>query len=52
MPQMAPLNWLMLFIFFTMIFIMFNFINYYMFMYTPKMSKMNNYMKKTINWKW
>nr|UWM92602.1 ATP synthase F0 subunit 8 [Creophilus maxillosus] len=51
MPQMAPMNWLILFIMFTMIFIMFNCINYFSFNYQPKSSELNKISKK-INWKW
>nr|YP_009441685.1 ATP synthase F0 subunit 8 [Usechus lacerta]AOY39204.1 ATP synthase F0 subunit 8 [Usechus lacerta] len=51
MPQMAPLNWLTLMIYFMMIMIMFNYLNYFSFMYNNK-----NMMKKKItlhlNWKW
>nr|YP_009185895.1 ATP synthase F0 subunit 8 [Olophrum piceum]ALO70802.1 ATP synthase F0 subunit 8 [Olophrum piceum] len=51
MPQMAPMNWLMLFIMFTMIFLLFNSLNYFSFKYN-----MNNniFKKKTykMNWKW
>nr|AML26778.1 ATP synthase F0 subunit 8 [Scarabaeidae sp. BMNH 1274752] len=51
MPQMAPLNWLMLFIYFCMMFIIFNMMNYYLFTYKP-----NSYFYKKkinkINWKW
>nr|AYW52314.1 ATP synthase F0 subunit 8 [Anthribidae sp. 9 ACP-2013] len=51
MPQMAPLNWLTLFLFFTLIFLMFNIINYFIFSSSPFMKpKMMN--KKKINWKW
>nr|YP_010598385.1 ATP synthase F0 subunit 8 [Cilnia humeralis]UIX55329.1 ATP synthase F0 subunit 8 [Cilnia humeralis] len=52
MPQMMPLNWLMLFSFFSILLILFNIINYY----SPynkislKMSKKLTY--KTMNWKW
>nr|QWZ46352.1 ATP synthase F0 subunit 8 [Pelecyphorus contortus] len=52
MPQMAPLNWLTLMIFFIMVFSMFNIMNYYSFTYMiePKKHKM---MKKfKMNWKW
>nr|AXA45529.1 ATP synthase F0 subunit 8 [Paederus fuscipes] len=51
MPQMAPLNWTILFIIFNMIFIIINVINYYSFLYPPKSY---NIKKKTnkINWKW
>nr|YP_010502593.1 ATP synthase F0 subunit 8 [Basilepta melanopus]UXC97420.1 ATP synthase F0 subunit 8 [Basilepta melanopus] len=51
MPQMAPLNWLMLFMIFFMTLIMFLVQNYFM--------KINSMEKKTkikpkhmINWKW
>nr|YP_010397347.1 ATP synthase F0 subunit 8 [Glycyphana fulvistemma]UQJ77454.1 ATP synthase F0 subunit 8 [Glycyphana fulvistemma] len=51
MPQMAPLSWLILFMIFCLTFILFNVLNYYCFLYTPKTSM----PKKTtfkINWKW
>nr|ALO76922.1 ATP synthase F0 subunit 8 [Habrocerus capillaricornis] len=51
MPQMAPLNWLILFLFFIMIYFMFNFMNYYSFMYMPKISSFIKKIK-SINWKW
>nr|AML25720.1 ATP synthase F0 subunit 8 [Staphylinidae sp. BMNH 1274234] len=51
MPQMAPMNWLLLFFMFIIVFIMFNILNYYCFIYTPKTSmfKKKNSM---ISWKW
>nr|APX39207.1 ATP synthase F0 subunit 8 [Gonioctena olivacea] len=51
MPQMMPLNWLTLFFYFTMIFLMFNIINYYMFLYTTKTSSTKKINMK-FNWKW
>nr|AJG02507.1 ATP synthase F0 subunit 8 [Tychus niger] len=51
MPQMAPMNWLMLFFMFMMIFLMFNCFNYFNFMKTYK----NNLKSKSnlnIIWKW
>nr|SPP23436.1 ATP synthase F0 subunit 8 [Graphium sarpedon] len=54
MPQMMPINWIMLFIYFILIFILFNIMNYYIFI--PK--NKNNYLplmknlKKNFNWKW
>nr|QVM79221.1 ATP synthase F0 subunit 8 [Dorcasomus pinheyi] len=51
MPQMAPLNWLSLFLFFILIFLMFNTMNYYMFMYKIK-EKLPSKMKLLYNWKW
>nr|AXS65813.1 ATP synthase F0 subunit 8 [Staphylinoidea sp. 15 KM-2017] len=51
MPQMSPLSWMSLFIYFMMIFMLFNVLNYYLFNYQPKI-----FHKKTtslsINWKW
>nr|AND96042.1 ATP synthase F0 subunit 8 [Onthophagus minutus] len=38
MPQMAPLNWLTLMIYFSLIFMMFNIMNYYSFNYNIKFS--------------
>nr|ARH53860.1 ATP synthase F0 subunit 8 [Epuraea guttata] len=51
MPQMAPLNWLILFIYFVSIFFMHNILNYFCFLYKIKTFKTS---KKTIkyNWKW
>nr|ALO76862.1 ATP synthase F0 subunit 8 [Ischnomera caerulea] len=51
MPQMAPLNWLTLMLFFTMIFFLFNFINYYSFLYSIKSSSKKKINLK-FNWKW
>nr|ALO70789.1 ATP synthase F0 subunit 8 [Ocypus brunnipes] len=51
MPQMAPMNWLTLFIMFTIILLMINCINYFSLLYKNKMTysyKMDN----PINWKW
>nr|YP_009441750.1 ATP synthase F0 subunit 8 [Vincenzellus ruficollis]AOY39295.1 ATP synthase F0 subunit 8 [Vincenzellus ruficollis] len=51
MPQMAPLNWLSLMIYFMIIFMIFNSLNYFSFFYTPK----TFFIKKkniSINWKW
>nr|AML25953.1 ATP synthase F0 subunit 8 [Staphylinidae sp. BMNH 1274220] len=51
MPQMAPMNWLLLFIMFIAAFIMFNILNYYCFMYTPK-SSIKKKESSSISWKW
>nr|AML25861.1 ATP synthase F0 subunit 8 [Staphylinidae sp. BMNH 1274173] len=51
MPQMAPLNWLFLFLFMTMIFLVFNSMNYFSFLYSSSYTPSNQ--KKNINnWKW
>nr|YP_009694374.1 ATP synthase F0 subunit 8 [Carabus granulatus]QEI26034.1 ATP synthase F0 subunit 8 [Carabus granulatus] len=54
MPQMAPMNWLFLYFMFTIIFLMFNFLNYYLYLIknTNNYTLKNNYMKKILNWKW
>nr|AAO34258.1 ATP synthase F0 subunit 8 [Megalagrion koelense] len=52
MPQMAPMSWLMLFLFFTMSLLFIITINYYL--YIPKIeseSQMNEYKMKTMDWK-
>nr|YP_008239023.1 ATP synthase F0 subunit 8 [Elophila interruptalis]AGO90252.1 ATP synthase F0 subunit 8 [Elophila interruptalis] len=53
MPQMMPLNWLMSFLFFIMIFIFFNIMNYYIVIYKNKMNlKMKKIKKYNLIWKW
>nr|AAO34309.1 ATP synthase F0 subunit 8 [Megalagrion oceanicum]AAO34312.1 ATP synthase F0 subunit 8 [Megalagrion oceanicum] len=52
MPQMAPMSWLMLFLFFTASLMFIIMINYYL--YIPKMemkSQTEEYKSKTMNWK-
>nr|YP_010288404.1 ATP synthase F0 subunit 8 [Aleochara curtula]UKO31672.1 ATP synthase F0 subunit 8 [Aleochara curtula] len=51
MPQMAPLNWLFLFLMFTSTFLIFNSMNYFSIMYNFKMKKLSH-SKKKFNWKW
>nr|QUB07192.1 ATP synthase F0 subunit 8 [Syneta adamsi] len=51
MPQMAPMNWLMLFFYFISIFLLFNLTNYFMFMYNNK-NKMSYHHSIKLNWKW
>nr|YP_010895070.1 ATP synthase F0 subunit 8 [Cyphipelta rufocyanea]WJW73596.1 ATP synthase F0 subunit 8 [Cyphipelta rufocyanea] len=53
MPQMAPINWLSLFLLFSLIYILFNAMNY--FIYTSPMSQSKNTQKiltNSMNWKW
>nr|YP_010166754.1 ATP synthase F0 subunit 8 [Rhithrodytes bimaculatus]QRV62858.1 ATP synthase F0 subunit 8 [Rhithrodytes bimaculatus] len=52
MPQMAPMNWLVLYILFSLIFLIFNFMNYYSFLIMSKYHKKNFYIKNILNWKW
>nr|UYG48405.1 ATP synthase F0 subunit 8 [Chrysops sp.] len=53
MPQMAPISWLLLFIVFSLTFMMFNIMNYYSFLPpTPKSNEINNLTISPFNWKW
>nr|AML25939.1 ATP synthase F0 subunit 8 [Staphylinidae sp. BMNH 1274219] len=52
MPQMSPLNWMSLFFMFLIIFMMFNSMNYFSFLYQPKIKMINLKNKNLINWKW
>nr|YP_009185973.1 ATP synthase F0 subunit 8 [Sepedophilus bipunctatus]ALO70931.1 ATP synthase F0 subunit 8 [Sepedophilus bipunctatus] len=52
MPQMAPMNWLMLLLLFSLIFMTFNSINYFMFMYNYKKKLIKNKIYMKMNWKW
>nr|YP_010460080.1 ATP synthase F0 subunit 8 [Hierodula zhangi]QXF68481.1 ATP synthase F0 subunit 8 [Hierodula zhangi]UUC04280.1 ATP synthase F0 subunit 8 [Hierodula zhangi] len=52
MPQMMPLNWLMLFSFFSILLIMFNVMNFY-----SSFNKISSFtslkkMSTTLIWKW
>nr|AXS66516.1 ATP synthase F0 subunit 8 [Coleoptera sp. 28 KM-2017] len=51
MPQMAPMNWLMLFIYFLCIFLMVNTLNYFNFTYLVKKTSLNK-KKISYSWKW
>nr|YP_006503912.1 ATP synthase F0 subunit 8 [Microhodotermes viator]AFM92412.1 ATP synthase F0 subunit 8 [Microhodotermes viator] len=53
MPQMMPIKWTTLLITFSLIFMLFNVMNY--FSYTPKnksMTKKETTQLKMMNWKW
>nr|YP_009528994.1 ATP synthase F0 subunit 8 [Aulacophora lewisii]ATC73084.1 ATP synthase F0 subunit 8 [Aulacophora lewisii] len=51
MPQMMPLNWLMLMIMFILTFYLFNNIIFFNFNYKPKLMKIKKNNLKYI-WKW
>nr|ARH54211.1 ATP synthase F0 subunit 8 [Crepidodera pluta] len=51
MPQMMPLNWLSLMLFFIMIFYLYNNLNFYSFLYMNKKMKFTKKESK-FNWKW
>nr|YP_009110415.1 ATP synthase F0 subunit 8 [Striacosta albicosta]AIX11759.1 ATP synthase subunit 8 [Striacosta albicosta] len=53
MPQMMPINWLISFFFFLLVYLIFNIMNYYIF--NKKISNKNNKLNiklKNLNWKW
>nr|YP_010327145.1 ATP synthase F0 subunit 8 [Syntypistis chambae]UNP54473.1 ATP synthase F0 subunit 8 [Syntypistis chambae] len=54
MPQMMPINWFISLFFFILIIIMFNMMNYYIFLYKfnvkNNLNKFNN--MKNYHWKW
>nr|SSD62290.1 ATP synthase F0 subunit 8 [Allancastria cerisyi ferdinandi] len=54
MPQMMPLNWLLYFFLFIMIFILFNIMNYFIFNIKNKnnLSSQLKKMFKNLSWKW
>nr|YP_004935234.1 ATP synthase F0 subunit 8 [Cramptonomyia spenceri]AET13059.1 ATP synthase F0 subunit 8 [Cramptonomyia spenceri] len=54
MPQMAPLSWLILFLFFSSIFLLFNMTNYFSyFIKSPSQNPINNNIKhNSLTWKW
>uniref|UniRef100_UPI003002EA25 ATP synthase F0 subunit 8 n=1 Tax=Anaxarcha sinensis TaxID=2033272 RepID=UPI003002EA25 len=52
MPQMMPLNWLMLFLFFSGLLILFNVMNYYMLINKNTPISLIKMQKKTLIWKW
>nr|YP_010238746.1 ATP synthase F0 subunit 8 [Amphinemura wui]QTE20670.1 ATP synthase F0 subunit 8 [Amphinemura wui] len=52
MPQMAPISWLTLFIAFSLILLIFNFVNYFSFL--PKCPEITQktISSSSMNWKW
>nr|QNJ33319.1 ATP synthase F0 subunit 8 [Anomophysis sp. ASCT00116655] len=51
MPQMAPMNWLILMIFSILVFITFNILNYFTLNYKAMYKKIDPLTTK-VNWKW
>nr|YP_010309798.1 ATP synthase F0 subunit 8 [Mylabris quadripunctata]UMR54915.1 ATP synthase F0 subunit 8 [Mylabris quadripunctata] len=52
MPQMAPLNWLMLMGYFISILMILNSLNFYTFLNFKKPEKLHSKTFMKINWKW
>nr|ARH54770.1 ATP synthase F0 subunit 8 [Trigonopterus sp. 7 AH-2016] len=51
MPQMAPMNWTLLYIFIIFLFFLSLILSFFLFYYTPKSFKPRLY-KQPYNWKW
>nr|YP_010883672.1 ATP synthase F0 subunit 8 [Simulium jisigouense]WIV81712.1 ATP synthase F0 subunit 8 [Simulium jisigouense] len=53
---MAPISWLSLFILFTIIFFLFNIMNYFCVVFTPSLDKSEDKTTQltppSLNWKW
>nr|YP_010292353.1 ATP synthase F0 subunit 8 [Heniocha dyops]ULO26091.1 ATP synthase F0 subunit 8 [Heniocha dyops] len=56
MPQMMPINWLLSFIFFIIIFLTFNIMNYYIFNINKNLNNKKSIKYTSLNknffWKW
>nr|WKU84031.1 ATP synthase F0 subunit 8 [Ocyptamus dimidiatus] len=52
MPQMAPISWLFLFLLFSIIFILFNMMNYFIYIPMTFKSKNLKISSFSMNWKW
>nr|YP_010616639.1 ATP synthase F0 subunit 8 [Ampittia subvittatus]WAW79826.1 ATP synthase F0 subunit 8 [Ampittia subvittatus] len=53
MPQMMPINWIISLFLFILIFIIFNILNYYIFIIkSNKTDKNQNFKKNMFYWKW
>nr|WCQ71416.1 ATP synthase F0 subunit 8 [Hodotermopsis sjostedti] len=52
MPQMMPMEWLMLFVMFSMTFTLFNLMNYFSHIPMTSNKLMIKKYSKSLNWKW
>nr|QHD47875.1 ATP synthase F0 subunit 8 [Peltoperlopsis cebuano] len=52
MPQMAPISWLTLFLVFSMIFLVFNTMNYFCYLPPSPSSTEKSISQTPFNWKW
>nr|UFZ13102.1 ATP synthase F0 subunit 8 [Protohermes spectabilis] len=52
MPQMAPINWLLLFLMFSFILILFNIMNYYITIPNYPETSSKSFKSKPLNWQW
>nr|AML25760.1 ATP synthase F0 subunit 8 [Scolytinae sp. BMNH 1274287] len=52
MPQMAPISWITLYLFFSMLFVVTCILNFYTFKYSPQLSSSSKMNKNLSHWKW
>nr|WGO57941.1 ATP synthase F0 subunit 8 [Hemithyrsocera longiseta] len=52
MPQMMPLSWLSLYFFFSLLLLLFTFMNYYSYLPNSSPSEVIAKKIKKMNWKW
>nr|YP_009741700.1 ATP synthase F0 subunit 8 [Thaumatosmylus hainanus]QID76379.1 ATP synthase F0 subunit 8 [Thaumatosmylus hainanus] len=52
MPQMAPISWLTLFIYFSIIFMLFNCLNYFITTYNSPLNELKTFSTNSLTWKW
>nr|AMW67881.1 ATP synthase F0 subunit 8 [Nipponeurorthus fuscinervis] len=52
MPQMAPISWLTLFMYFSILMIIFSIMNFYIFSYNSPIVKNLKFKMNSLNWKW
>nr|AVN67734.1 ATP synthase F0 subunit 8 [Eurycotis opaca] len=52
MPQMMPLSWSLLFMFFSTMFLLFNLINYFSYIPIKTLTEKKMINIKIMNWKW
>nr|YP_004564072.1 ATP synthase F0 subunit 8 [Libelloides macaronius]CBW30522.1 ATP synthase F0 subunit 8 [Libelloides macaronius] len=52
MPQMSPLSWWLLFMYFIILLLMFSIMNYFVFFYKAQEVDSMKIETKSMNWKW
>nr|QLY89918.1 ATP synthase F0 subunit 8 [Lype phaeopa] len=52
MPQMNPMNWILLFMYFLLILKMFNMTIYFLTIKKPSLTNLNKIPQNYFNWKW
>nr|QXN53076.1 ATP synthase F0 subunit 8 [Hemerobius simulans] len=52
MPQMSPLSWILLFIYFIALLLLFCIYNYFIIIYKNPSASKKSFSKISLNWKW